>query len=125
MSRCSRLPGIHDIQASILPGSSWRRTVGSFRVLTSRRMGRLIALLKDAGVAWSEDNAPRMGAALAYYAIFSLAPILVISIAIASFFFGKDAVTGQFAGQIEQLVGPEGAQAIQTMLANADKPGFT
>ena len=86
-------------------------------------MRRLIALLKDAGVAWSEDNAQRLGAALAYYAIFSLAPILVISIAVASVFFGREAVTGQFAGQIEDTVGPEGAAAIQTMLANADQLG--
>jgi membrane protein len=84
-------------------------------------MRSLLALLKDAGVAWSEDYASRMGAALAYYAIFSLAPILVISIAVASFFFGREAVTGQFAGQIEATVGPQGAEAIQTMLANADK----
>lgn len=86
-------------------------------------MRKLIALLKDAALAWSEDNAQRMGAALAYYAMFSLAPILVISIAVASVFFGKEAVTGQFAGQIDALVGPEGAQAVQTMLANADKLG--
>src|SRR5262249_40997891 len=88
-------------------------------------MGKLIALLKDAGLAWSDDNAPRMGAALADYAIFSLAPTLVISIAVASFFFGKEAVTGQFASQIEELVGPDGAQAVQTMLANADNLGTT
>jgi membrane protein len=87
-------------------------------------MRGLIALLKDAAVAWSDDNAPRMGAALAYYAMFSLAPTLVISIAVASVFFGRDAVTGQFAGQIEAMVGPEGAQAVQTMLANADALDF-
>jgi membrane protein len=86
-------------------------------------MRGLIALLKDAGVGWSEDNAQRMGAALAYYAIFSLAPILVIAIAVAGFVFGKDAVEGQFAGQIAQVVGEEGAQTIQTMLANAEAPG--
>jgi membrane protein len=86
-------------------------------------MRSLVALLKDAGVGWSEDNAPRMGAALAYFAIFSLAPTLVIAIAIAGLFFSKEAVKGQFAGQVEQLVGPEGAQAVQTMLANADKLG--
>jgi membrane protein len=86
-------------------------------------MRGLFALLKEAAVDWSEDNAPRMGAALAYFAIFSLTPILVIAIAIAGVFFGEDAAKGQFAGQIEQMVGPEGSQAVQTMLANADGLG--
>jgi membrane protein len=83
----------------------------------------LLALLKEAAVGWSNDNAQRMGAALAYYAIFSLAPTLVIAIAVAGFFFGKHTVKGQFADQMEQLVGPEPAEAVQTILANADKLG--
>ena len=82
---------------------------------------RLFGLLKEAASGWLDDNAPRMGAALAYYAIFSLAPIFVIAIAVAGFFFGREAVTGQFATHIEQLIGPDGAQAVQTMLANADQ----
>jgi membrane protein len=88
-------------------------------------MRGLMQLLKEASAGWLEDNASRMGAALAYYAIFSLAPILVIAIAGAGFFFGREAVTGHFAAQIEQVVGPDGAQAIQTMLANADHLGST
>jgi membrane protein len=76
-------------------------------------------VLKEAGSEWVEDKASRLGAALAYYTVFSLAPLLVIVIAIASFFFGKDAAEGQVTGQIQGLVGPEGGKAIEVMIANA------
>lgn len=70
---------------------------------------------------WSEDRAPRLGAALAYYTVFSLAPILVIAIAIAGLVFGREAVQGQVLQQIEHLVGPQGAEAIRAMVASAEQ----
>src|SRR5262249_12468911 len=82
----------------------------------------LWSLLKDAGSEWVEDKAPRLGAALAYYTIFSLAPLLVIIIAIAGWVFGQQAVQGQLSEQIRGLVGAEGAQAVETMVAHANKP---
>jgi membrane protein len=79
-------------------------------------------LLKTAYFEWSKDNAPRMGAALAYYTIFSLAPLLIIAVAIAGLAFGMQAAQGEIAGQIQGLVGRDGAKAIQAMIQSAHKP---
>jgi len=80
-------------------------------------------LVKDTAAEWSEDNVPLLAAALAYYTVFSLAPLLLIAIAIAGFFFGEEAARGEIIGQIQGLVGVEGAQAIQAMIQNANRPG--
>jgi len=79
-------------------------------------------LLKATYSEWSRDKVPRMGAALAYYTIFSLAPLLVIAIAIAGLAFGVQAAQGEIAGQIQGLIGPEGAKAVQAMIQSAHKP---
>lgn len=79
-------------------------------------------LLKATYSQWSSDRVPRMGAALAYYTIFSLAPLLVIAIAIAGFVFGADAVQGRIMGEIQGLVGRESARAVQTMIQSAHRP---
>ncbi|MEP6958407.1 MAG: YihY/virulence factor BrkB family protein [Nitrospirota bacterium] len=71
---------------------------------------------------WTEDHAQRLGAALAFYTVFSLAPILLIVIAIAGLVFGQEAAEGQIIGQIQGLVGEDSAKAIQGMLAYARKP---
>src|SRR3954454_3444429 len=68
---------------------------------------------------WNADSATRMGAALAYYTVLSLAPLLLVVITIAGFVFGREAVQGQIMYQISGMVGTEGGQAIQTMLKNA------
>jgi membrane protein len=94
-----------------------RRARGA--VLTS---DRLWTVLKAAFAGWWNDNVPRMGAALAYYTLFSLAPILIVAIAIAGLAFGPEAVRGEIVGQIEGLVGREGALAVQAMLEGAAKP---
>lgn len=80
-------------------------------------------LTRDAYNAWNEDKAPRLGAALAYYSVFSLAPLLVIAIAIAGFAFGTDAAEKQVVTTLDGLVGTDGARAIHEMLKNAHKPG--
>jgi len=71
---------------------------------------------------WNADNAQRMGAALAYYTIFSLAPLLVISIAIAALVFGEKAAQGQILVQIQGFIGQDSAKAVQTMIQSAQKP---
>jgi membrane protein len=76
--------------------------------------------LKDTFVEWSDDEVPRLAAALAYYAVFSVAPILVIGIALAGFVYGPQAAEGRIVGQIEALVGTRGAEAIQVLLAGAN-----
>jgi membrane protein len=83
----------------------------------------LWALLHDAGAGWLKHQASRTGAALAFYTVFSLGPVLILSIAIAGFFFGESAARGEIVGQIEDLIGREGAQAIQAVLQNASRPG--
>jgi membrane protein len=71
---------------------------------------------------FNEDQAPRLGAALAYYTVLSLAPLIILLIAIAGFVFGEEAARGQLFGEINNMVGPEGAKAIQSMVVNASKP---
>ena len=83
---------------------------------------RLWAVLNAAVAGWWNDDVPRMGAALAYYTLFSLAPIFIVAIAIAGLAFGEEAVRGEIVGQIEGLVGHDGAQAVQAMLEGAAKP---
>ena len=71
---------------------------------------------------WWNDNVPRLGASLAYYTLFALAPILVVAIAIGGLIFGAEAVRGEIVGQIQGLIGRGGAEAIQSMLEGASKP---
>ena len=68
---------------------------------------------------WSRHRSGRLGAALAYYSVFSLGPILLIVISIAGLWFGKDAVRGSLTGQFRNLLGPDGAQAVEAMLKGA------
>ena len=81
------------------------------------------ALLRDAFYAWMDDKAPAMGAALAYYTVFALAPLLIIVIAIAGFVFGQEAAQGHILSQISGLIGEDGGRAVQAMLESARKPG--
>jgi membrane protein len=77
---------------------------------------------KEAAGNWSGHKDSRQGAALAYYSIFSLGPIIVIAIAVAGFFFGREAVSGQVAASIKDTLGDTGAKAVQAMLADAGRP---
>ena len=79
-------------------------------------------LIKDSVAGWNNDGASSMGAAIAYYTIFSIAPMLIIITAIAGFFFGADAVQGQIYGQAKNLLGPEGATALQGLVKSANQP---
>lgn len=81
------------------------------------------SLLKETFQEWKDDDALDLGAALSYYTIFSLAPLLLAVISIAGLVFGREAVQGQLVGQIQGLVGQQGAEAIQTMIANAGRHG--
>jgi membrane protein len=80
------------------------------------------ALTKQSISSWSEDYAPSMGAALSYYTLFSIAPLLIIVISVAGLFFGADAVRGVIFAQLQSLMGIEGAKAIQEMLSTASHP---
>src|SRR5689334_22796550 len=80
-------------------------------------------LIKESVSQWSDDYAPSMGAALAYYTIFSIAPLLIIAIAVAGFFFGADAARGEIFSQLRGLIGDEGAAAIQGLVKSASSTG--
>ena len=84
--------------------------------------GGLGVVLRRAVAGWWNDNVPHLGAALSYYTLFSLAPILIVAISIAGAAFGAEAVRGEIVGQIDGLVGHAGAQAVQAMLEGASKP---
>lgn len=82
-------------------------------------MHQLWQLTKASVQGWMADGASSMGAALAYYTIFSLAPLLLITIAIAGLVFGEAAATGALLTELEQLIGTRGAQAVEAILASA------
>jgi membrane protein len=71
---------------------------------------------------WSEDKAARLAAALAYYAAISLAPLLVVLLGIAGLALGPEAAAGQLAAQIQDLIGQQSAQAVQDIIAHANRP---
>jgi membrane protein len=79
-------------------------------------------LLKETFDAWSEDHVTRLSAALAFYTVLSLAPLLVVAVAIAGFFFGEDAARGQIASELARVVGESAGQGIQTLLTHAQEP---
>jgi membrane protein len=70
-------------------------------------------LIKQAGSQWLEDKVPRLGAALAYYTVFAIAPVLILAIAIAGLVFGRDAVQGRVLAEVRDLVGEQGGKAIR------------
>ena len=83
---------------------------------------RIFGVLKTAANNWIDDYAPSMGAALSYYTVFSMSPLLIIVIAIAAFIFGEHAAQSELMNQIRMLLGDQGAKAIEMMLQNAQKP---
>lgn len=83
----------------------------------------IVGLIKETIQEWNQDKVPLWAAALAYYTVFSLAPLLLIAIAIAGSIFGEEAARGEIVAQIQGLVGQQGAETIQAMIQNAQKPG--
>jgi membrane protein len=81
-----------------------------------------VQLSKEAVSEWSADNASRLSAALAYYTIFSIAPLLIIILGITGLIFGDEAGRGQVMEQLGGVMGPEGASAIQDILKGAQHP---
>ena len=87
----------------------------------SMRAPVIVTILGTALRAWWDDDAPRLGASLAYYTLFAIAPILLVATAIAGLVFGAEAVRGEIVGQLDQLVGREGARAVQSLLEGASQ----
>jgi membrane protein len=101
------------------PGSAREGEAAPFR-LTPKS---LFSMLKEAASEWSHDKASRLAAALSYYTLFSIAPLLIIAIALAGLVFGREAASNQIFLQVRGFVGDAGAQAIQGMVASAGRPG--
>jgi membrane protein len=89
------------------------------RVMRMRDIGSLFI---DAGVKFWNDKAPRLGAALAFYTALSLSPLLLLVIGIAGLVFGREAARGEIVHQLRDLIGDQGAQAIETMIAHSGEP---
>lgn len=85
-------------------------------------MKEVWVLIKSAFTSWSKDYAPSMGAALAYYTMFSIAPLLLIVISVTGLIFGEDAARGEIFGQLNSLMGEQGAMAVQTLLESTSQP---
>lgn len=97
------------------PCPKFEQTSGSF-------IGRQWQIFMAAANAWMDDYAPSMGAALSYYTLFSLAPLLVLIIAIAGMVFGQDAAQGAIIAQLQGIMGEEGATAVKGLLLAAREP---
>jgi membrane protein len=82
-------------------------------------LGNIWTMLKETVNGYIEDNALSRGAAIAYFTVFSIAPMLVICIAIAGLVFGQEAAQGAIVGQLQGIMGKQGAEAIQAMIASA------
>ncbi|HEX3597876.1 MAG TPA: YihY/virulence factor BrkB family protein, partial [Polyangiaceae bacterium] len=80
------------------------------------------AMVKETFSDWSDDNASRLAASLAYYTLLSLAPMLVITVSVAGWFYGVDAARGKISDELVAVVGPSAAQGIQSIVANARSP---
>ncbi|MCX2865328.1 YihY/virulence factor BrkB family protein [Paucibacter sp. PLA-PC-4] len=83
----------------------------------------VLSMARRAGAAWLADGAPSMGAAIAYYTLFSLAPLLLIVVSVAGLVFGAEAARGEIYGQLQSLLGSAGALAVQGLLESVNRPG--
>src|SRR5947207_1351722 len=86
------------------------------------KLTELWGMVRHAVSAWIDDYAPSMGAALAYYTMFSIAPLLVIVIAVAGIMFGNDAARGHVLTELRGIMGEEGALAVEGLLKSASDP---
>ena len=91
-------------------------------VRAHRRLRQAWDLIKDAAQGWSEHQASRLGAALAFYTVFSLGPILLLTVAVAGLFFGQGAARGEIYQQVSNVIGAHAAAAVQMVLTRAHRP---
>lgn len=82
----------------------------------------ILRCLKGAARAWWDDDCTRLGASLAFFTLFAIAPVLLVAMAIAGMVFGAEAVRGEIAGQLDHLLHREGALAVQALLEGASQP---
>jgi membrane protein len=100
-----------------------REVVRHLKLFSRLHFNEIASLIKETFSEWNNDNAQRLGASLAFFTLLSLAPLVVVIVAVGAAVFGREAAEGQFAWEIRDLVGPVGAQAIQELIRSAHKPG--
>src|SRR5215467_11440226 len=110
LSAMERPHTFHDVQCH-LRNSVWPRCKP------------FLEISKKAASEWNHDNGPRLSAALAFYILLSLAPVLVVFIAVLAIVYGKEAARGQLVGKIQGLAGRSAAAAIQEVVRSARQPG--
>ena len=88
--------------------------------LSFRSLGRVF---RQASSEWIADNATRLGASVAFYTLLSLAPLIVIVVAIGAFIYGKEAAQGRLAWEIKGMAGPEVARTLEEIIKSAYRPG--
>lgn len=119
--RAARAKGIpeKDARGRVARGAMWLRPIRFFLKTHALVWERTLKVLRS----WSADRCFAESAALGFFAAFSLAPMLVVVIAVAGFFFGSDAVQGRLLSEMEAVVGKEAATAVQAMVASAWQSG--
>jgi membrane protein len=81
-----------------------------------------LSIIKATFAAWNRHEAPRLGAALAFYTILSLSPLVIIVVALAGLIFSRSTAQAHMLSQVQAMIGPEGGKAVEAMLASAQKP---
>lgn len=109
-------------QAPAMSTPSFAADLSSAAAVEPRGVARLKVMLNESLASWFDHRAGSKSAALAFYTLFSMTPILLLAIAFAGYVFGADAAQGAIVAQVQGLVGPNGAQAIQALLAAARDP---
>lgn len=92
------------------------------RVMSAMNYHRLWPIFRQTFSAWSGHDAPRLGASLAFYSILSLAPLMILIVAIVAMVFGHSTAQDQIVAQVEAMIGNEGANAVRGMMQHAQKP---
>ena len=87
-----------------------------------RRLLDVLGWFKDAGLRWVDDHAAQLGAALAYYAIFAVGPLLLIAVSVAGLVFGHDAAQNQLVHSLRDYIGQSGAEVIQQIVLSTSRP---
>src|SRR6476469_2168375 len=110
-------------KAAVAEPDTGREILRHVREFFSLHLKELLQLLNETVTEWLADKAPRLGASLAFYTLLSLAPLLIVIVAVAALVYGQEAARGQLVWQIRDLVGADGAKAIQGLIQGAYKPG--
>ena len=104
--------------------SQMAREANSHQKSTANLLVASTTLMKQAGAAWLSDDAPRLGAALSFYALFSLAPVLIVALSTAGIVFGQKAAEGKIVEQFQGALGTTGAVEIQEIIQSMKQPAL-